>query len=82
MIIKVEALGDIYEVKICKQTPLITHLFFANDNVLFFRASIQESETLKHILHFYKKAFKQKINFDKFAIIFSKNSDNQVSSQM
>lgn len=60
MIRKAEACGDIYGVKICRQTPPISHSFFTNDSVLFFGASVRDSEFLKHILHSYENTSGQK----------------------
>lgn len=37
---KAAALGDIRGISVCKNSPRLTHLFFADDNLLFCRASV------------------------------------------
>lgn len=38
----VERSADIHEVKICRGAPIVSHLFFAYDSVLFARATSQK----------------------------------------
>lgn len=82
MIRRAETHGDVHGVEICKQAPLISYLLFADDSVMFLRASVRKSETLKHLLCSYKATSKQKINFEKSVITFSGNFDLQISSQI
>lgn len=50
--------------RINKHCPVISHLFFANDNLLFFKVSISDSRVVKDILNTYSWASGQVINFD------------------
>lgn len=52
---------------------VITHLLFADNNFLFFRASREESMTIKAKLNLYEKFKGQVINFQKSCIFFSAN---------
>ena len=56
---------------IYRGAPKITHLFFANDSLLFCRANGDECNKLKEILGIYEFASGQKINTDKSFIFFS-----------
>lgn len=58
-----EAAGLIHGVQIQSQVPSISHLFFVNDCYLLFRASVQESQTIKEIFHTYKVASGQEASF-------------------
>lgn len=79
---KAESKGDIHEVKVCRQAPSISHLFFTYDSILFSKALIQKSKTLKHIFHSYEITSGQKINFKKSTITFSRNSHQYMSSHI
>ena len=61
-------------ISICKGSPKITHLFFADDSLLFCKVERQESQTLVEILERYELASGQKINTDKCLVFFSQNT--------
>ena len=61
-------------ISICRGAPRITHLFFADDSLLFSKANSNECNKLKEILSMYKSASGQKINTDKSSIFFSPNT--------
>ena len=50
--------------------PLVSHLFFADDSLLFFDGTMEEAIRIKQILGVYEKASDQAINFDKSSILF------------
>ena len=47
---------------LCKNGPKITHLFFADDTLLFFRATMSDLDVIQHILSLYEQASGQKLN--------------------
>uniref|UniRef100_A0A2N9IZ60 Reverse transcriptase domain-containing protein n=1 Tax=Fagus sylvatica TaxID=28930 RepID=A0A2N9IZ60_FAGSY len=51
--------------------PKLTHLFFADDSVLFCRATLMECNTIMEILRKYERASGQQINQDKTTLFFS-----------
>ena len=63
-------------VSICRGCPKITHLFFADDSLLFCKANSQECQNLMDILQLYEAASGQKINADKSSVFFSNNTPN------
>ena len=52
--------------------PHLSHLFFADDLVLFAEASIEQARIIKECLDLFCKASEQKVNFQKSNIFFSK----------
>ncbi|OMO96348.1 reverse transcriptase [Corchorus capsularis] len=61
-------------VSIVRASPRVSHLLFADDSLLFLRASLEECEALLDILTKFEKASGQKINIDKSAVLFSSNT--------
>lgn len=53
---KTKASSDFQGMKIYRQPPTLSHLFFADDSVLFARVWVQESASLKQLLHHYERA--------------------------
>lgn len=71
LIMKYEQLGRIHTVSICRGALSITHLLFADDCFLFFRASFQECWYLKKIIGLYEPESGQCINFQKCAVFLA-----------
>jgi len=74
LIQKVAQANCLHGVRISRGAPMITHLLFADDRLLFCNASIEECQIIKEILYIYEKASRQKVNCDKTSIFFSKNT--------
>ena len=67
---------------LCKHGPKISHLFFADDNLLFCRARVEDVIKIQEILGKYEVASGQKINSDKTTIFFSKNVPMSTKEQV
>ena len=72
LIKKAESNGDMQGVSLCRGGPKITHLFFADDSLLFTKATTTACEKIQLILGQYEKASGQQVNHDKTTIFFSK----------
>ncbi|KAL8124645.1 hypothetical protein AgCh_012338 [Apium graveolens] len=67
------ARGEIHGCRISTSAPEITHLLFADDSFLFFKAEVSEVLKIKSILEEYAVKSGQSINFQKSGIFYSSN---------
>lgn len=68
-----ESLSNLSGFQINKRCPVITHLFFADDSLIFFKATDKEANSIKGILEEYEQVMGQRINLEKSECMFSKN---------
>ena len=69
-------------VSICRGGPRISHLFFADDSIIFCRASPDDSQALLNVLSVYERASGQKVNGAKTALFFSHNTPQPRHAQI
>ncbi|GLT69877.1 hypothetical protein SLA2020_419910 [Shorea laevis] len=74
--------GELKGLSLCRGSPRLSHLFFADDSLLFGEASVQKATTLLEILKEYEVVFGQQINLDKSSIFFSSNTSPAVQQQV
>ncbi|XP_040987781.1 uncharacterized protein LOC121235500 [Juglans microcarpa x Juglans regia] len=74
MLDKTEKRGFISGFPFARGSLLVNHLFFADDSLLFCKANPLEWIKLFKLLNSYEAASGQKLNIDKSAIFFSKNT--------
>ena len=60
-------------IRICRQGPLVTHLFFADDLLIFSRVDTKKGGELMEILRVYDKGLGKMINLEKSSVFFNKN---------
>ena len=71
--------------RICDGAPSISHLLFADDSMLYARASVQDCVVINRILQVYKDASGQQVNLQKSSMVFSENvrpSDRTILSDL
>ncbi|KAK4278800.1 hypothetical protein QN277_016598 [Acacia crassicarpa] len=69
-------------IKLSNGCPVLTHSFFADDALLYMRASHRNCTALANILDLYCAASGQVINLDKSSIFFSTNSPPAVRAMV
>ncbi|CAL9001623.1 unnamed protein product, partial [Prunus brigantina] len=66
---------QIHGVAVARGAPTLSHLFFADDSLLFCNAHLSDCYNLKLLLRVYERASGQQINFAKSAATFSPKTD-------
>ena len=74
--------GDIHGVSIYRNGPKRTHLLFADDSLIFCRATENECQTLLKILAKYERASSQQINRAKTTLFFSKSTNADIQDRI
>ena len=74
---QVEHDGSIRGVPSLKKGPRVNHPFFADNSLLFCRANLRQWNQMVGILQLYEAASGQKLNSNKTAIFFSRNTPVQ-----
>lgn len=69
-------------VKASRNGPCISHLFFADDIMLFAEASEDQEALIRTGLQYFCLASGQKVNFQKSTVFFSLNVSNEVANDL
>jgi hypothetical protein len=73
---------DIHGVSLCRRGPKITHLFFADDSLLFCKATSEECNKIQNILSSYERASSQQLNRAKTILFFSSNTCKEQEEEL
>ncbi|KAL8099281.1 hypothetical protein AgCh_031813 [Apium graveolens] len=63
----------LHGVKISRRAPVISHMLFADDSYIYYRANMEEAGRMMEMLEVYEKATGQKVNMKKSSVFFSAN---------
>lgn len=63
--------GNFQGINIVPNAPPISHLFFADDSLLFCRSDPKEAKFIMDTLQLYQRISGQKVNLDKSEMVFS-----------
>jgi len=74
--------GHIKGYSLCRNSPRLTHLLFADDSLLFCRFTIEECHRVLDILDVYGKCLGQQISQSKTTIFFSKSTKVEFRNQI
>uniref|UniRef100_A0A803PJ70 Reverse transcriptase n=1 Tax=Cannabis sativa TaxID=3483 RepID=A0A803PJ70_CANSA len=71
--------GNFGGISIARSAPAVSHLLFAEDTLIFAKATFSSCNALQAALHLYNQATGQRVNFGKSSILFSPNTPPQIS---
>ncbi|XP_031111845.1 uncharacterized protein LOC116015819 [Ipomoea triloba] len=77
-----ESRGDIHGIRVARGAPSVSHLLFADDSLLFFKACEREVQVVKNSLDVYCAASGQTINYNKSNITFSANTPDAIKAHI
>ena len=75
-------MGDLRGFSLCKNGQQISHLFFADDGLIFCRVKMGDVQTIQSTLALYERAFGQKINGTKTNLFFLVNLSLRAPKQI
>lgn len=75
-------MGRITGLKVARKVLAISHLFFADDSLLFFKATTTEAIVIKEVLKKYEVCSGQTINFSKSTVTFSINTHQAMREEI
>ena len=69
-------------IAVCRRAPQVSHLLFADDCIVFGKASKEEGLRLLKILEVYERELRQKLNREKTSLFFSKNTREEIREEV
>jgi hypothetical protein len=78
---EVESNG-IYPLKVCRAAPGISHLLFADDTMLFFKATEAQANRVKQVINEFEVSTGQLINPSKCSIMFSTACSEEIQQEI
>ena len=66
----------------CRQAPMVSHLLFVDDCIVFWNASKEEGARITKILENYERKSGQKLNREKTSLFFNKNMSEEVKEEV
>ncbi|KAL6269322.1 hypothetical protein ACE6H2_026233 [Prunus campanulata] len=69
--------GFVQGIRFSRDGPTLSHLFFADDSILFLKATDRNCNAIASILNSYCHASGQMVNFEKSSVYFSPNTPQQ-----
>ncbi|KAF7813171.1 phenolic glucoside malonyltransferase 1-like [Senna tora] len=82
VILKAQKNKELLGVRFARRGPVITHLMYADDTILFFKADDSNCAVIKAALDMYGNLAGQKLNSDKLFLVFSPNTPATIKDRI
>lgn len=82
LITRVEREGRIIGMPVTRGRTRLSHLFFADNSLFFCKANVLEWTWIREVLAIYEKASRQKLNNDKTAMFFTRNTNSETQAHI
>ena len=69
-------------IMVAPSAPVVSHLLFADDSLLFFRANMESAQEILDVLQVYCRASGQQVNMDKSSIYFAKGVSHSARGEI
>jgi hypothetical protein len=74
--------NQLEELKIVRRAPGISHLLFADDSLIFFKASVEQAKKIKNILSTYQNGTGQQLSTSKCSMLLGDKCSEEVGMEM
>ncbi|KAF7841825.1 reverse transcriptase [Senna tora] len=81
-LLKSEQQKQLTGIKFARRGPAISHLMYADDTILFFRADDLNCSSVKQAIDMYATLAGQQLNYDKSFLVFSPNTSRTVKDRI
>ena len=82
LIKKATADGLLEGVSVCRGGPCLSHLFFADDSLIFCKATVDECVALQKVQSAYEQASGQQLNRAKTSLFFSPTTAKEIQEEI
>jgi hypothetical protein len=74
--------GDLEGIQVCREAHVISHLFFADESLIWMHADKKNAECLSNILNRYRANSGQRVSEAKSSIFFPENTEVNVKAEV
>jgi hypothetical protein len=74
--------SSLMSIRVAPSSLMVSHLLYADDSLLLFKANRENSEEVRNVLNLYCTASRHQINLDKSSIHFAKGCSARVRSEI
>ena len=77
-----ETLGLLGGIKVCRRAPSVSHLLFADDSLLFFKANVEQAQVIKSVITSFETCTRQLLSPSKCSMLVNEDLDQSISDQV